>query len=81
MYILESKGIIIPFPEMYMFIYRNAIIIYRASQLALVVKSPPANTGDIRDTSLIPGLGRSPGVENGNPLQCSCLENSMDRGA
>ena len=46
-----------------------------------MVKNPPTNPGDIRDTSLIPGLGRSPGVENGNPLQCSCLENSMDRGA
>ena len=43
-----------------------------------VVKNPPANTGD---RSLIPGSGRSPGVENGNPLQYSCLENSMDRRA
>ena len=81
MYILESKSLIIPFPEMYKFIYRNAAIIYRASQVALVVKNPPTNPGNIRDTSLIPGLGRSPGVENGNPLQCSCLKNSMDRGA
>ena len=47
----------------------------------LVVKNPPAKTGDPRDTGLIPGLGRSPGVGNGNPLQYSCLENSMDRGA
>ena len=51
-----------------------------ASQVALVVKSLPANGGDIRDTSLIPELGRSP--EGGhNPLQYSCLENPMDRGA
>jgi len=46
-----------------------------------VVKNLPANAGDAGDASLIPGLGRSPGVGNGNPLQYSCLENSMDRGA
>ena len=43
-----------------------------------VVKNPSANAGD---SGLIPGLGRSPGVGNGNPLQYSYLENSMDRGA
>ena len=43
-----------------------------------VVKNPPVNAGD---TGLIPGLGKSPGVGNGNPLQYSCLENPMDRGA
>ena len=52
-----------------------------ASQLALVVKNLPANTGDIRDVSLIPGWGRSPGKKNGYPCQCSCLQNSMDREA
>ena len=41
-----------------------------------VVNNPPANAGDVGS---IPGLGRFPGVGNGNPLQCSCLENSMDR--
>ena len=46
-----------------------------------VVKSSPANTGDPRDACLNPELGRSPGVGKGNPLQYSCLENSMDRGA
>ena len=46
----------------------------------LVVKSPSANAGDIRDTDLIPGLGRSPGEEHRNLLQYSCLEKSMDRG-
>ena len=46
-----------------------------------VVKNPPANAGDIRDAGSNPGLGRSPGGGNGNPLQCSCLENPMDRGA
>ena len=46
-----------------------------ASRVALVVKNPPANAGDIRDTGLIPGSGRSPGGGHGNPLQYSCLEN------
>ena len=46
-----------------------------------VVKNPPANAGDARDTGSIPGSGRSPGVGNGTPLQYSCLENPMDRGA
>ena len=55
--------------------------VYRASQVALVVKSLPANAGDIRDAGLIPGLGRSPGGGHGNPLQYSCLENTMDREA
>ena len=52
-----------------------------ASQVALEVKNPPSNAGDIRDVGLIPGLGRSPGGGHGNPLQCSCLENPLDRGA
>ena len=46
-----------------------------------MIKNLPTNTGDTRDMGLIPGAGRSPGVGNGNPLQRSCLENSMDRGA
>ena len=52
-----------------------------ASQMMLVVKNLPAGAGDVRDTGLIPGLGRSPGEGRGNPLQHSSLENSMDRGA
>ena len=52
----------------------------RASQVALVVKNPPANAGDVRDLGLIPGSGRAPGAGNGNPLEYSCLENPMDRG-
>ena len=47
----------------------------RVSHVALVVKNPPTNTGDIRGEGLIPGLGRSPGEGHGNPLQYSCLEN------
>ena len=49
--------------------------------MALVVKNLPANAGDIRDIDSIPGSGRSPGGGNGYPLQYSCLENPMDRGA
>ena len=45
-----------------------------------MVKNPPANAGDTGDSSLIPGSGRSLGVENSNPLQYSCLGNSTDRG-
>jgi len=52
-----------------------------ASQVVLVVKNPPAYAADIRNEDSIPGLGRSPGEGNGNPLQYSCLENPMDRGA
>ena len=45
-----------------------------------MVKNPPANARDTRDVGLIPELGRSPEVENGNLLQCLSLENSMGRG-
>ena len=49
--------------------------------MALMVENSPANAGDARDMSSIPGLGSSSGEGNGNPLQSSCLENPMDRGA
>ena len=52
-----------------------------ASQVALVVNNPPPSTGDIRGAVLILGLGRSSGRGHGNPLQYSCLEDSMERGA
>ena len=52
-----------------------------ASQVAQLVMNLPASAGDTGDMCSIPGLERSPGVGNGNPLQYSCLENSMDRGA
>ena len=52
-----------------------------ASQVALVVKNPPANAGHIRDLGSTPGLGRYPGGGHVNPLQSSCLENPMDRGS
>ena len=49
--------------------------------MALVIKNPLANAGVVKDAGSIPGLGRSPGGERGNPPQYSCLENPMDRGA
>ena len=52
-----------------------------APQVALVLKNPPPKAGDIRAMGSIPGSGRSPGEGVSNPLQCSCLESSMDRGA
>ena len=51
------------------------------SQVALVVKNPPADAGASRDRGSIPESGRSRGVGNSNPLQYSCLRNPMDRGA
>ena len=50
-------------------------------RVALEVKNPPANAGDVRELSSIPGLGRSSEGGHGNPLQYSCLENPMDREA
>ena len=49
--------------------------------MALVVKNPPANARDVRDAGSFPGSGRSPGEGYSSPLQCSCLENPMERGA
>ena len=51
---------------------------FRVSQVALVVKNPPANAGDIRDEGSIPGSGRFPGGGHGNPLQYSSLEHPTD---
>ena len=69
----------------YVYIYKTIINSYSpgngASQVALVVKNPPANAGDIRDTRPIPGSGRHTGLGNGNSLQYSCLDNPMSRGA
>ena len=59
----------------------NKYVYIWASQVALVVKNTPANAVDERDRSSTPGWERSPGGGHGNPLQYSCLENSMDRGA
>ena len=61
----------------------NFYIIYlsRASSVALLVKNPPANAGDIRDVGLSPGSVRCPGGGQGNPLQYSCLKNPKNRGS
>ena len=60
--------------------HRYGTSITAASQAAPVIKNPPANAGELRDASSIPGSGRSPGGGNGNPFQYSNLENSMGRG-
>ena len=65
----------------HVYLYFQMDIHIWASQVALVVKNPPANAGDTRDKGSFPGLGRSPGEGNGDPLQYSCLGNPMDRGA
>ena len=57
------------------------ILIQECFPGGIVVKNPPANTGDAGGVGSIPGWGRSPGGGNDNPLQYSCLENPMDRGA
>ena len=56
-------------------------MVQSASKVALVVKNASASAGDVRDVGLLPQSGKSPGEENGNALQYSCLENSMDRGS
>ena len=61
--------------------YNGVEVRQGASQVAIVVKNPPANAGDMKDAGSVPGSGRSPGGRNGNLLQYSCLENPMDRGA
>ena len=58
-----------------------SILVIGASLVALVVMSLPANAEDLRDSGSTPGLRRSPGKGHGNPLQYSCLENPLDRGA
>ena len=58
-----------------------SLVTSRASQEALVVKNPPADVGDVSDEGSIPGSGRPPGGGHGNPLQCSGLENPVDRRA
>ena len=57
----------------------DVVHIYRASQVALVVQNLPANAGDVRDMSSIPGSGRSPAGRHSNPLQYSRLKNPMDK--
>ena len=58
-----------------------AVVSFSFGQVALVINHLPANAGDVKDLGSILGWGRSPGEENGNPLQYSCLKNPMDREA
>ena len=67
--------------HIYIHIYIHIYTLYMGFPGGAVVKNLPANAGDIRDASLIPGLGRFPGGGNGNQLQYSCLENPRDGGA
>ena len=67
-----------PYDEVEDGAFPDGPVVRGASQVVLVVKNSPASAGD---AGLIPGSERSPGVGNGNPLQYSCLQNSMDRGA
>ena len=67
--------------EMFLSLLLLLLLIHWASQVALMVKNPPVNAGNIRDVGLIPGLGRSPGGGHSNPLQYSCPENPMNREA
>ena len=59
---------------------KEGIYVYMDFPVAAVVKNPTASAGGTKDMDSIPGLGRSPGVGNGNLLQYSCLENLMDKG-
>ena len=61
--------------------FMSLIVFVWVSLVAQMIKNLPANTGDTGDLALIPGLGRSTGGGNGNPLQYSCVENPMDREA
>ena len=67
--------------DIYGFYYVEVCSMSTFWRVFLVVKNLPANTGDIRDACLIPGWGRYPREGLGNPLQYSCLENPMNRGA
>ena len=76
---MESSYILLPLSLLQ--VGKQMIDLKRASQVALVVKNQPATAGDVKDFGSIPGLGRPLGEGNGNPLQYSCLENPMERGA
>ena len=63
------------------YVYTAQGLAYSKYSVVLVVKNPPANAGGLKEAGSIPGLGRSPGGGQGNPLQDSCLVNPKDRGA
>ena len=74
----SKKGAWVPLVQ---YLVLSRFVSFQRSVGGSVVKNPPANAGDTRDVGLTLGLGRSPAVGNGTPLQYSCLENSMGRGA
>ena len=65
---------------LYMYVFIYIYLFLNGFPSGIMVKKLLANAGDTRDMRLIPGWGRYPGGVNGKPLQCSCLENSMDGG-
>ena len=77
---MQKKTNLLSIPIDFHECYITVKVIIEASQVALVERNLPANAGDTREAGSIPGLERSPGVGNGNPLQYSCLEHPMDRG-
>ena len=78
---MQKKTNLLSIPIDFHECYITVKVKIEASQVALVERNLPANAGDTREAGSIPGLERSPGVGNGNPLQYSCLEHPMDRGA
>ena len=78
--LLQAKCDICSFYFRGLNLIRICIIVY-SIVVVLVVKSPPANAGDVRGVGWLPGSGGAPAGQHGNPLQCSCLENPLDRGA
>ena len=77
----EEAPNIRPCLEMPCSVQQALLSTYSIYQVVLVVKNPPVNVEDVRDMGLIPGSGRSSGGGYGSPVQYSCLENPMDRGA
>ena len=76
----SSASIGLFFSSLYHLTLVTTVFFLRVFQMVLVVKNPPTSAGDIRDAGSIPGSRRFPRGGNGNPLQCSCLENPTDRG-
>ena len=72
--VLNSRSLVFTY-------FIHVVCICRGSPGGAVVNNPPANAGDARDVGSLPESGGSSGIRNGNPLQYSCLENSIDKGA
>ena len=79
--IFQNIGLDKPWFDQIYLVFFNWSIIALGFPGGIVVKNPPANAGDTGDAGSVPGLGGSSRGGNGNLLQCSCLENSTDRGA